>query len=109
MLACFLNTHDHNMHQPRFDFVAIRSDGTAARFHPGGEGPGVVAVGQLSDWTVPFGAPAFGVAPVMEHVTAPAEARGAAVQHFAGAHQADVIGCEAAKKWLAEQLAVWEA
>ena len=99
--------HDHNMHQPRFDFVAIRSDGTAARFHPGEDGPGVAVVGQLSDWTVPL-APAF-AAPVMEHVTAPAEMRGAAVQHFAGAHQADVIGCEAAQNWLAVQLALWKA
>ena len=96
------------MNQPRFDFVAIRSDGTAARFHPGSKGPGDVAVGQLSDWTVPLGAPAFVVAPVMEPVTAPAEMRGGAVQHFAGAHQADVIGRAAAMIWVAEQLALWE-
>ena len=94
------------MNQPRFDFVAIRLDGTAARFHPGKDGPGVVVEGQLSDWKGP---PAFGVAPVMEHVTAPAEARGAAVQHFGGAHQTDVIGKGAAQEWLAEQLALWEA
>ena len=107
MLAHFLNNHDVNMKQPRFDFVAIRSDGTAARFHPGSKGPGVVAVGQLSDWTVPIGAPACVVGPVMKHVTAPAEKRGAAAQHFGGAHQTGVTGCKATVIWLAEQLVLW--
>ena len=97
------------MKQPRFDFVAIRSDGTAARFHPAEDGPGVALVGQFSDWAVNDGAPAIGVVPVMEHLTAPAEARGAAVQHFGGAHQQDVIGRAAATAWLTEQLALWEA
>ena len=96
MLAHFLNSHDVNMKQPRFDFVAIRSDGTAARFHPGSKGPGDVAVGQLSDWTVP----------AMEHVTAPSETRGAAAQHFGGAHT-DMT--KATLIWLAEQLALWKA
>ena len=36
-------------------------------------------VGQLSDWTVPVGAPAYLVAPVMERVTAPAETRGCGI------------------------------
>ena len=97
------------MRQPRFDFVAIRSDGTAARFRLGEDGPGVALVGQFSDWAVNVGAPAIGVVPVMEHLTAPAEARGAAVQHFGGAHQQDVIGRAAATAWLTEQLVLWEA
>ena len=108
MLARFLNSHDHNMKQPRFDFVAIRSDGTAARFHPGSNGPRVVVVGQLSDWTVPVGAKAYVVAPVMERVTAPAETRSAEFQHFSEAHQTDVIGLAAAMTWLAEQFALWK-
>ena len=64
-------------------------------------------VGQLSDWTAPVGAPAYLVAPVMERVAAPAETRGAEVQHFRGAHQADTIGRGAAIRWLAVQLALW--
>ena len=108
MLACFLNSHDHNMKQPRFDFVAIRSDGTAARFHPGSNRPGVVVVGQLSDWRIPVDAPAHLVAPVMERVRAHAETRGAEFQHFSGTHQTDMIGREAAKTWVTEQLALWQ-
>jgi len=69
--------------------------------------PGVVVVGQLSDWTVPVGAPAYLVAPVMERVTVPAETRGAEFQHFSGAHHTDVIGRAAAMTWLAEQFALW--
>ena len=50
----FLNSWDHNMKQPRCDFVVRRADGTAARLHPSSTGPGQIVIGCLDDW-VPHG------------------------------------------------------
>ncbi len=46
----FLNSWDHNMRQPRCDFVVHRADGTATRLHPSSKGPGEIVIGSLDDW-----------------------------------------------------------
>ena len=46
----FLCPIDKNLHQNRCDFVAHRADGTAVRFHPGGNSGAVSVFGCLGEW-----------------------------------------------------------
>ncbi len=48
--ARFLRMTDQNLKQNRFDFVALRADGAAVRFHP--KGDTVPVIMDLKDWAM---------------------------------------------------------
>ena len=68
----------------RFDFVAVRKDGTAARLHPGSRRDAEVVVGRYQDWLLPD-ASTLGVA----SVSTPASSTGAS---SAGAARGAPVG-----------------
>ena len=60
--ARFLRMMDKYLKQYRFDFVALRADGTAVRFHPSSTGDTVPVIGDQQLWAIgdaPTQAPAW--------------------------------------------------
>ena len=107
----FLSSWDHNMQQPRCDFIVHRTDGTAARVHPSSTAPGQIVTGMLDEWlphghTRPLlldqnaGAAEHNTAGAAEH-----NARGS----FRTLHQVDTISRKAAGEFLQRNLQVWRA
>lgn len=53
----FLASRDKNTNQFRCDFVALRMDGTAVRFHPGSKWDTIPIIGVLEQWVIAAGPP----------------------------------------------------
>ncbi len=86
----FLNSWDHNMKQPRCDFVVHRADGTAARLHPSPSGPGEIVTSLLDDW-LPHGHKS----PVLLERDAAGAAEYGFARPFRTLHQVDTISRKA--------------
>lgn len=98
----FLNSWDHNMGQPRCDFVVHRADGTAARLHPSKNGPGKIVTGMLDDWLC--------IGPTrplcMERNRGATEHN---AEQFRNLHQVDTISMKKAAEFLRVNVEGWEA
>jgi len=99
----FLNSWDHNMHQPRFDFIVHRTDGTAARLHPSRNGPGHIVTGALNDWLCDSQPRPL----LMERNAGATEHN--AEQPFRALHQVDTISRRQASVFLEQQQDAWQS
>ncbi len=113
----FVEAWDRNMSQRRCDFIAIRSDGLAVRFHPASTGDSVPVVGHLESWVIGAGPhpPALGTR-MMERARvdegAPAASQGpadATNSVFRNLSQADLINRKEAQAFLDDKERRWHA
>jgi hypothetical protein len=110
--ARFLRMMDKNMKQYRFDFVALRADGTAVRFHPSSTGDTVPVIGDPQQWAIgdaPMQAPAWHREVVPD--ADPNASQGSQVGRRAVFHvhaQADVLGARDATTFIQSVASRWE-
>ena len=112
-LGAFVQANDRNMRQRRFDFIALKADGSGVRLHPSGKTPGVPAFINAVD-ELPEEALASSSLAWIAHAASLGLGSSQRVlsrrpDGFVSVHQQDVIGRAEAGQFLKDYEARWWA